>query len=351
MEAQDMGAHSVGKTIAALRKAKGWTQAVLAAKLGVSDKAISKWESEAGLPEISQLPAMATLFNVTIDYLMMGKSPEKDAGTIPEAELCCKPSAPDVTAQQELQIQSAIHNGILSIQELKKINNFALIKKALYEYPIHVIEILYKFYREEDWRKLFEFAVDNADSRLSDALIEQGSEDIEKRLLRYWQSDGFNKEELYISLKNRSFGNLIERKQMSLKEVVDYLQRVRGRILDELSIKFNKKRIIDELTKDYFYAELSKGNKEIVIVKLCVRMEAILKYDYHFEGDFSEMLSKFCSMFNTTDDEGNNFDPHTPAMLNKLRLQRNSIVHSERVEKPMSDEEIKRCIDYICSFK
>ncbi len=51
-----MNNHSIGKTIAELRKIKGWTQAELAEKLNVSDKAVSKWESESGLPEILQLP-------------------------------------------------------------------------------------------------------------------------------------------------------------------------------------------------------------------------------------------------------------------------------------------------------
>lgn len=41
-----MNNHSIGKTIAELRKKKGWTQAELAEKLNVSDKAVSKWESE-----------------------------------------------------------------------------------------------------------------------------------------------------------------------------------------------------------------------------------------------------------------------------------------------------------------
>ena len=59
-----MNNHSIGKTIAELRKIKGWTQAELAEKLNVSDKAVSKWESESGLPEILQLPTMASLFEL-----------------------------------------------------------------------------------------------------------------------------------------------------------------------------------------------------------------------------------------------------------------------------------------------
>mgnify|MGYP006380259033 CR=1 FL=1 len=69
-------AHSIGKTIAELRKAKGWTQIELAEKLNVSDKAVSKWESEGGFPEITQLPVLAKIFDVSIDYLMTGVKPD-----------------------------------------------------------------------------------------------------------------------------------------------------------------------------------------------------------------------------------------------------------------------------------
>lgn len=72
----NMSKHSIGKTIASLRKSRGWTQVELAEKLGISDKTISKWESEAGMPEISQLPALSKLFDVSIDFLMTGKIDE-----------------------------------------------------------------------------------------------------------------------------------------------------------------------------------------------------------------------------------------------------------------------------------
>ena len=65
--------HSIGKTIAELRKAKGWTQIELAEKLQVSDKAVSKWEQEGGIPSVEFFPALAEVFGVSIDYLMTGK--------------------------------------------------------------------------------------------------------------------------------------------------------------------------------------------------------------------------------------------------------------------------------------
>ena len=85
-----MSKHSIGKMIAALRKTKGWTQVDLAEKLNISDKAVSKWESEAGYPEITMFPQLADLFEVSIDYLMTGKEMQPEIITISKAELCAK---------------------------------------------------------------------------------------------------------------------------------------------------------------------------------------------------------------------------------------------------------------------
>lgn len=68
-----MDAKSIGKTIAALRKQKGFTQLELAKKLSVSDKAVSKWENGQGYPDITVLPLLAATFGVSIDYLMLGE--------------------------------------------------------------------------------------------------------------------------------------------------------------------------------------------------------------------------------------------------------------------------------------
>ena len=70
----------VGQRITKLRKEKGWSQMTLAEKLNVSDKAVSKWEN-GGLPGIDLFPKMAELFDVSIDYLMIGKeddTPEEE---------------------------------------------------------------------------------------------------------------------------------------------------------------------------------------------------------------------------------------------------------------------------------
>ncbi|MBQ5601335.1 MAG: helix-turn-helix domain-containing protein, partial [Clostridia bacterium] len=68
-----MDTYSIGKTIAALRKKNKMTQSALAEQLGVSDKAVSKWENGQGYPDIVLFPVLSEIFGVTIDYLMNGE--------------------------------------------------------------------------------------------------------------------------------------------------------------------------------------------------------------------------------------------------------------------------------------
>ena len=67
-----MEAKSIGKFVATLRKANGYTQAQLAEMLGVSNKTISNWENEVSYPDLSLIPVIADLFNVTADELLRG---------------------------------------------------------------------------------------------------------------------------------------------------------------------------------------------------------------------------------------------------------------------------------------
>ena len=58
-----------GQRIAALRKRKGMTQEALAQLLGITNQAVSKWESDQCCPDIMQLPALAELFDISMDAL------------------------------------------------------------------------------------------------------------------------------------------------------------------------------------------------------------------------------------------------------------------------------------------
>lgn len=62
-----------GKTLNALRKEKGWTQTELADKLGVTNQAISKWETGDSFPDTALLIPLSELFGITVDSLLKGK--------------------------------------------------------------------------------------------------------------------------------------------------------------------------------------------------------------------------------------------------------------------------------------
>lgn len=67
---------TIGNRISKYRKEKGMTQEELAAKLGVSSQAVSKWENDASCPDISLLPQLCRIFGISTDELLTGKTNE-----------------------------------------------------------------------------------------------------------------------------------------------------------------------------------------------------------------------------------------------------------------------------------
>lgn len=68
-----MDANATGRFIAERRRQKGLTQKELANKLQVTDKAISRWETGKGLPDISLLRPLSEILEVSISELLSGK--------------------------------------------------------------------------------------------------------------------------------------------------------------------------------------------------------------------------------------------------------------------------------------
>ncbi len=60
---------SIGQTIKRLRKERNLTQEELAEQLKVTSQAVSKWENETGMPDISQIIPLASVFDVSTDVL------------------------------------------------------------------------------------------------------------------------------------------------------------------------------------------------------------------------------------------------------------------------------------------
>lgn len=65
------------KKLKMLRKQAGMSQEKLAEKLGVSRQAITKWETDTGIPDIENIMAISAVFNITIDELLSNEKAMK----------------------------------------------------------------------------------------------------------------------------------------------------------------------------------------------------------------------------------------------------------------------------------
>ena len=75
---------TLGERISALRTARGLSQSELAEALEVSRQSVSKWETDASVPDLDRLVKLAELFGVSLDQLVRGEAPPSGEGGSPE---------------------------------------------------------------------------------------------------------------------------------------------------------------------------------------------------------------------------------------------------------------------------
>ena len=68
-----MNTYVTGNTIRKLRESKHLTQSELGVRIGVSDKAVSKWETGTGLPDLTLIQPLAQALDVSVIELMNGE--------------------------------------------------------------------------------------------------------------------------------------------------------------------------------------------------------------------------------------------------------------------------------------
>ncbi|MDE7342387.1 MAG: ATP-binding cassette domain-containing protein [Lachnospiraceae bacterium] len=113
-----MNQNKIGAFISERRRAKGWTQNDLAEKLGITDKAVSKWETGRSLPDLSLFVPLCDLLDITLNELFAGECiPEEDLKERTDAVLLevitnwlghdgGKTSENDTTSQTVLEVQN-----------------------------------------------------------------------------------------------------------------------------------------------------------------------------------------------------------------------------------------------------
>ena len=69
-----MERQTLGTMIRTLRQEKQMTQLDLGREMGVTDKAVSKWERDLSVPDVSSLPKLAGLLGVSVDELLQARA-------------------------------------------------------------------------------------------------------------------------------------------------------------------------------------------------------------------------------------------------------------------------------------
>lgn len=97
---------TLGQKIFELRNKQKMSQGDLAEKLNVSRQSISKWETDASVPELDKLIMLSDLFNITMDELVRDELPEKDTD---EKKASTEKSSPEtVVVNKQMSTQKII---------------------------------------------------------------------------------------------------------------------------------------------------------------------------------------------------------------------------------------------------
>ena len=253
-------------------------------------------------------------------------------------------------------INAALKDGVLDIDKLLTCNDFPTIEEGLTNYPLLIDEYLKGEYRKGNFRLVYRWAVDhnwnqgirfflrfNSVDR-NDEIDRGFDSELDKRLAEMRRSGTKFTNDHYFYDGRRSY----DYRTSSRKQVVE-------KILGELRSELDKEAITSGLTREYFERLLDDGNLELLVIKLCVRLEAILKCDFRYEGTFEEMLSKYSHDHGYENvDVGwgciENGETDSSVIFHKLRKYRNDIVHAEKKQECMTKEELEIAIDLVCSL-
>lgn len=264
---------------------------------------------------------------------------------------------------------------IVILERVLKTKDSKFIVETLKNNPINYSEFLFDLLKNSDYKKIFEFAVDNNYKNLACSIFRKDRfVQVFNLISTFIQFNSFEKKVSYTNnrfiMKDYCYDGLSEKEANALKEEEESEKK---RLLDSLErqfvspIKEKKLKIIAEheakiqmndmvsgtFTKDFFMSEIAQQHFENCIIKLCTLFEMKLKADGK-TGEFSKMIDDYCGRFYGDDGWGYTVcqDSHKVDILNRLRMQRNNILHADAKEvKPLSAEELIECVNEICDWE
>ncbi len=148
---------TMGQIIKRLRKERNFTQEELAEQLGITFQAVSKWENDTGMPDVSQIIPLATIFGVSTDVLfgMSGKGNREEVQRIIQSAIAF------ITEPATKESVYLCYNALLD--GLKKYpNNTTLLSQCL-EIGISLAYPENDIYDGENGKKIYQECVRQAD--------------------------------------------------------------------------------------------------------------------------------------------------------------------------------------------
>lgn len=108
-----MNYEKIGKFIQEKRKQKQLTQKELAHQLGVTDKAVSKWERGLGCPDVSILETLANILGVSILEILKGRKIENEIIKVTEMNDYVKETLDYSNTQNKTKIKQILNKTII----------------------------------------------------------------------------------------------------------------------------------------------------------------------------------------------------------------------------------------------
>lgn len=131
-----MDQEKIGKFIASCRKDAGLTQAALAEKLGITDRAVSKWENGKSMPDVSIMKELCTILGINVNELLSGERLEMEHyKDMAEENLLQLQKAEELSNQKLLSLEVVI--GYMSV-----ISFMVLIFAASFAVSSHIWQIV-----------------------------------------------------------------------------------------------------------------------------------------------------------------------------------------------------------------
>ncbi len=111
----------IGQFISEKRKSLGLTQQELAEKLQITNKAVSKWETGDGMPDIQILQALANELGITVDEILNGEEKPKENFESPVSSKCFSVAPVSAIVICILGVFSAIYGVIMSASGISNV--------------------------------------------------------------------------------------------------------------------------------------------------------------------------------------------------------------------------------------